>query len=352
MRHIVVLCGGKSAEHDISLLSTAAVIKNLDSTRFQVSVVGIGRDGKSFLRSDLESELELDPDRERPAFPSDNWISYLLTVDPENSVVLPILHGPCGEDGTVQGMLEVLGLPYVGAGVGASAVGMNKIYCKSILRAVDIPVLPWLSVNGAEWGSSSSRVVKRAESELGYPIFVKPANMGSSVGINKSHGRGELMEHVEEAFAFDDYVVLEPGIDAREIEVSVLGGFVPCASVPGEIVPAEEFYSYEAKYLKEGSRLLIPAPLHETELEKIKKLSIKAFQALQLEGMARVDFLMDRKSGEIWVNEPNTIPGFTQISMYPKLWEASGLPYSKLLEKLIELGLERHQRRSKFSVSR
>jgi D-alanine-D-alanine ligase len=328
------------------------VINHLDRTRFQVSVVGIGRDGKSFSRSALKSELQLDPAKELPAFPSDNWINYLPTVDPENSVVLPILHGPYGEDGTVQGMLEVLGLPYVGAGVGASAVGMNKIYCKSILRAVKIPVLPWLSVNCAEWGTSSSRVVERAEDELSYPIFVKPANMGSSVGINKSHSRNELLEHVKEALVYDDYVVLEPGLDAREIEVSVLGSFIPLASVPGEIVPAEEFYSYEAKYLKEGSRLLIPAPLDEAEAEKIRELSIKVFQALQLEGMARVDFLMERKSGKIWVNEPNTIPGFTQISMYPKLWEASGLPYSQLLERMIELGMERHSRRSQLSVSR
>jgi D-alanine-D-alanine ligase len=275
-----------------------------------------------------------------------------LSLDRKNTIVFPVLHGPLGEDGTVQGLLEVIGLPYVGAGVGASAVGMNKIYCKSILRAAGIPVLPWMTLNRAEWAGKQTESAKLVEEDLSYPIFVKPANMGSSVGINKSHDRVEFVRHVEIAFCYDDYVLLEPGIDAREIEVSVLGGFTPRVSVPGEIIPADEFYSYEAKYLKEGSRLLIPAPLSEAEVEKVRELGSRTFQALQLEGMARVDFLLERRSGELFVNEPNTIPGFTQISMYPKLWEESGLSYAKLLEELIELGFARHDRRSQLSVER
>jgi len=352
MKHVILLCGGKSAEHDVSILSTAAVSRHIDRDRFWVSVVGIGRDGKSLPPSELREKLELDGEEELPVSASDNWLAYLLTLDPETTIVFPVLHGPHGEDGTVQGMLEVMGLPYVGAGVGASAVGMNKIYCKSILRDGGIPVLPWLTVNRAEWDRSHTRISGVIEAAFPYPVFVKPANMGSSVGISKSHDRQELQQHLEKGFRYDDYILLEPGIDAREIEVSVLGGFSPRASVPGEIIPVDEFYSYEAKYLKEGSRLLIPAPLAVAEVERIRQLAVEAFQVLQLEGMARVDFLMDKRSTEIWVNEPNTIPGFTQISMYPKLWEESGLSYSDLLVELMELGWQRYRRRSQFSVNR
>jgi D-alanine-D-alanine ligase len=314
-----------------------------------VSVIGIGRDGKSLSPSNLRGQLELEGDVE---VPSGDWIQYLLKLDPETVVVFPVLHGPQGEDGTVQGMLEVFGLPYVGAGVGSSAVGMNKIYCKSILKAAGHPVLPWLSVSRGDWSQSAASVAESAERDLTYPLFVKPANMGSSVGINKCNDREELLHHLATAFRYDDYVLVEVGVDAREVEVSVLGSFEPRASIPGEIVPVDEFYSYEAKYLKEGSRLLIPAPLDRVTVDRLRSLAIDTFQALQLEGMARVDFLIEKSSGAIWINEPNTIPGFTQISMYPKLWEASGLGYSELLEELVVIGLARHRRRAQFSVNR
>lgn len=343
------MCGGKSAEHDVSLLSTAAVVRHLDRNLFKVTVLGIARDGTSMPADLLREKLEL---ADEESVPGEDWITYLFKLDPATSIVFPVLHGPQGEDGTVQGMLEILGLPYVGAGVGASAVGMNKIFCKSILRSEGLPVLPWRSVSRETWNQDSSEVVREIEEELAFPLFVKPANMGSSVGVNKSHNREELLQHLEIAFRYDDYVLAERGIDAREIEVSVLGGFEPRVSIPGEILPVDEFYSYEAKYLKEGSRLLVPAPLDEAQVNAVGKLGIKAFQVLQLEGMARLDFLIDRHSGEIWVNEPNTIPGFTQISMYPKLWEASGLPYPKLLEELIGIGLSRHRRRARLSVER
>jgi D-alanine-D-alanine ligase len=262
------------------------------------------------------------------------------------------MHGPYGEDGAIQGLLEMIGLAYVGAGVGASAVGMNKVYCKSILQAANLPVLPWTSANRTNWVQGHLEVIETAEKSFRYPIFVKPANMGSSVGINRSRDRGELQKHVEIALCYDDYVLLERGIEAREIEVSVLGGFEPDASVPGEIIPADDFYSYEAKYLKEGSRLLIPAPLGTQQTRELQELAIAVFKVLQLEGMARVDFLVDKKSEEIWVNEPNTIPGFTEISMYPKLWEATGLSFPHLLEQLILIAGKRHQRRSRLSVER
>jgi len=327
-------------------------VQNLDRSRFRLSVLGIGRDGISIPSDELRDKLELPSEDATPVSCPGNWISYLLSLDPESTVVFPVLHGPFGEDGSVQGMLELIGLPYVGAGVGPSAVGMNKIYCKSILKANRIPVLPWLAVNREEWDSDRTGMADATEAELSFPVFVKPANMGSSVGVSKSHTREELLHHLELAFRFDDHVLLEQGIEAREIEVSVLGGFSPRASVPGEIIPVDEFYSYEAKYLKEGSRLLIPAPLEDGEVRQIRELGIRSFQVLQLEGMARVDFLIDKKSREIWVNEPNTIPGFTKISMYPKLWEESGLSYPELLENLIQLGRERHKRRARLSVER
>ena len=352
MLEVVVLCGGKSAEHDISLLSTAAVIGNLDTSKFTVSVIGIGRDGGTLPSGELRSLLKL-AGSESIALPqTSDWVSYLRQLNPDRAVVFPVLHGPHGEDGTVQGLLELFGLPFVGPGVGGSAVGMNKIYCKSILRAAGLPVLPWVSLNREEWSKNSGKIVEVMESDLGYPVFVKPANMGSSVGINRSDDRLQIVEHVKTALEYDDYVLVEKGIAAREIEVAVLGSFEPQASVPGEIVPGDVFYSYEAKYLTEDSKLLIPAPLNSEQQSLLRDLAIEAFKVLQLDGLARVDFLLDKDSGEAWINEPNTIPGFTRISMYPKLWEESGVPYSRLLERLIELGRQRHLRRSRFSVDR
>ena len=351
MRHVLALCGGRSAEHEVSLLSASSIINRLDQTKYRTSVVGIRKDGSLYPAEAIRGKLEIDPGREIQ-FPSgDYWMGLLTRLHPPVDIVFPVLHGPFGEDGTVQGALELLDLPYVGAGVWGSAVGMDKIHSKQILENSGLPVLVHLAVGARQWQQEAESVLALAERKLDYPMFVKPANMGSSVGISKSKNRQQLAEHVPIAFQYDGFIVIEQGIEAREVEVAVLGNLEPRASVAGEIVPSREFYSYESKYVDTASQLLIPAPLSEAEMAEIRHLALKAYQALQLEGMARVDFLMDRKSGRFWISEANTIPGFTEISMYPKLWEASGLPYPKLLDELIELGLERYRRR-RFSTDR
>ena len=351
--HVVFLCGGRSAEHDVSLISTRSILNHLDRRRYRVSVMGLDRDGGSYEPRVLSRKLELPPDGpwEFPAGP-EHWLAVLAGLPPPLPVVFPVLHGPYGEDGTVQGAMEVLGLPYVGAGVLASSLAMNKVQCKQALEHAGLPVLPFVSTTASEWGAAPDRVVARIESRLAYPVFVKPANMGSSIGIGKSRDSGELRRHLEEALRYDLLVLAEQGVDAREIEVSVLGNERPRASIAGEIVPSGEFYDYEAKYLDGTSQLLIPAPLSEAEMDEARRLALKTCRTLGVEGMVRVDFLLDRNSSRLWVNEANTIPGFTQISMYPKLWEASGLSYPDLVEELIRLGLERHRARQGLSVER
>ena len=352
MRHVVILCGGRSAEHEVSLVSAASVIKNLDRSSYRVSVAGIRKDGSTFEPDELEQGLKLAAGELYSHVPGDNWLVALAEMQPRPDIIFPVLHGPFGEDGTVQGAFELLDLPYVGAGVWGSAVGMNKIHSKKIMAAAGLPVLPWFSFDRLEWERKRNGVLTLAESTSEYPLFVKPANLGSSIGINKSASDNDLIKHIEEALRYDDFIVVEKGIEAREIEVSVLGNLDPKASIPGEIIPSREFYTYESKYIDQTSALLIPARLSGPEVEHARRLAVEAYKALQLEGMARVDFLMDKQTSELWVNEPNTIPGFTSISMYPKLWEASGLGYSDLLHELIDLGLERHGRRRRLSVER
>ena len=262
-------------------------------------------------------------------------------------VVFPVLHGTFGEDGTVQGLLELADIPYVGAGVLASAAGMDKDVMKRLFRDAGLPVVPWELILRSDWESDPGAVRKRIEKELRYPLFVKPVNLGSSVGISKVHDRRELAAALNLAAQYDRKILVEKGIDAREIECSVLGNDHPQASVPGEVVPVNEFYDYEAKYIKEGSELVIPARLTARQTKQVREVAIRAFQAVDGAGMGRVDFLLDRKTGKVYLNEINTIPGFTSISMYPKLWEASGIPYPQLLDRLIELALERHQEKSR-----
>jgi len=262
---------------------------------------------------------------------------------PEVYVIFPVLHGTFGEDGTIQVLLELADVPYVGAGVLASSAGMDKDVMKRLFRDAGLPVLPWESVLRSDWEQDPAGVRKRIEKRLRYPLFVKPANLGSSVGITKVHEPGELQAAMDLAAQYDRKILVEKAIDAREIECAVLGNDNPEASVPGEIIPANEFYDYEAKYIKEGSELMIPAPLSPRQTKRVQELAVRAFKAIDCAGMGRVDFVLDRKSGKISVLEINTIPGFTSISMYPKLWEASGVPYSKLLDRLIELALERHR---------
>jgi len=348
--HLVVLCGGRSAEREVSFLSAASILGQLDRNKYRISVLGIEKDGTLCTPGKTQEKLALGEDV-RVEFPEgDHWVGVLLGLNPPAEVVFPVLHGPFGEDGTVQGALEVLDLPYVGAGVCGSALAMNKHQSKILFAAAGLPVLPHVAVTLAEWGRDERACLERLEQRLSHPVFVKPANMGSSVGINRSCSQEALGAHLGEAFRFDDLVIVEQGIAAREIEVSVLDNDEPVASLAGEIIPSGEFYTYQAKYLEEGSRLLIPAPLTPGQMEQVRDLALKGYRLLGLEGMARVDFLMEKESGRFWINEANTIPGFTQISMYPKLWEASGLSYEALLNRLIDLARERHSRRKNFCV--
>jgi D-alanine-D-alanine ligase len=275
----------------------------------------------------------------------------------EVDVIFPVLHGTFGEDGTIQGLLELADIPYVGAGVLGSAAGMDKDVMKRLFRDAGLPIVKHVTVLRRAWREQPEKVRKLVESSLKYPVFVKPANLGSSVGINKVHDSSQLAAAMDEAAQFDRKLVIEQGVggknaQAREIECSVLGNDSPAASVPGEIVPIKEFYDYDAKYLVEGSRSIIPAELPKARLKEVQKLAIAAFQAVDCAGLARVDFLMDPRSGKLYVNEINTMPGFTLISMYPKLWEASGLPYSELIDRLLRLGLERHAEKKQNRYSR
>jgi D-alanine-D-alanine ligase len=273
----------------------------------------------------------------------------------EIDIVFPVLHGPYGEDGTVQGLLELAGLPYVGAGVTGSAVAMDKVVFKDVMRARGLPIVDYLVFKRKAWDADPDRVVARVEDRLDYPLFTKPANLGSSVGVSKCHDRAGLVAGLHDAARYDRKLIVEPAVPkAREIEVSVLGNDDPIASVPGEIVPSRGFYSYEAKYIDKGdeaSELLIPAPLSVEMTAYVQDLAVRAYKAIDCAGMARVDFLLSGETETLYLNEVNTIPGFTDISMYPKLWEASGIPYPELIDRLIELALERHGDRARNEVS-
>ncbi len=352
-----LIFGGRSAEHEVSLMSARSVMKAIDPEKYDVTMIGITREGKwiaggdsmaALAAGDLagtsEAALLGEPGKREllrlQAGGSGERALRLATMT-ELDVIFPLLHGPYGEDGTVQGLLELADLPYVGAGVLASSLAMDKGVCKELLRARGLPVVDWQIATRAEIGRDAEAVAGRAEAEFGYPIFTKPANLGSSVGVVKAHDRAELRAALEESARYDRRVLIERGVDAREIEVSVLGNDAPQASVCGEIVPSREFYSYEAKYLDDASDLIIPAPIPPETAELARDLAVRAFQAIDGAGLARVDFLLDRESGALYLNEINTIPGFTQISMYPKLWEASGLSYRDLIDRLVELALER-----------
>jgi D-alanine-D-alanine ligase len=351
-----VLFGGRSGEHDVSLQSAASVIKALDPAKYEIVPIGITREGHWRAGSGTGQTLAQVLENGEPVTPSvDPTGPKLLPLGgaglhtnplPSLDLIFPVLHGTFGEDGTVQGLLELADVPYVGAGVLASSAGMDKDVMKRLFRDADLPVLPWQLILRSDWESHPGAVCRRIEKELRYPLFVKPVNLGSSVGISKVHHRRELAAALNLAAQYDRKILVEKGIDAREIECSVLGNDHPQASVPGEVVPVNEFYDYEAKYIKEGSELIIPAKLTARQTKQVREVAIRAFQAIDGAGMGRVDFLLDRKAGKVYLNEINTIPGFTSISMYPKLWEASGVPYSQLLDRLIELALERHREKS------
>lgn len=327
---VAVIYGGRSGEHEVSLVSARSVMEALDQEKYEIVPIRINKDGS------WDGDLLIKPD---PALNSG--------LD----VVFPVIHGPFGEDGTLQGLLELANLPYVGAGVAASSAAMDKAFMRSLFKEAGLPLLPWEVIYNHHWRSDPECVKKRLEKNLAYPFFVKPANLGSSVGISKVNTAGDLERAIDFAFEYDRKVVVEQGaVNAREIECSVLGHNQPQASVLGEIIPAHEFYDYQAKYHSEESRLIIPAPLEESLTERIQGLAVRAFQAVDCSGMGRVDFFISRQN-EVFVSEINTIPGFTAISMYPKLWESSGLPYTKLLDRLIELALEKHSERQNLRIN-
>ncbi len=350
---VAVLFGGQSGEHEVSLVSSHAIMTTLDRARYEVLPVGISKAGRWLAGAGAHAALVAAADPAR--LPAGVTLSSevagpliedfdLLHAAGQVDVVFPVLHGPMGEDGTVQGLLELAGLPYVGCGVAASAVGMDKALMKAAFAAAGLPLLPWLLVRRVDLADLEA-VCARVEAALRYPVFVKPANMGSSVGVSKAQDGDGLRAALAEAARYDRRIIVEQGIPAREIEVSVLGNDTPEASVPGEIVPAGEWYDYTAKYLAGASRLLIPAPLEVDLAERARALARQAFLAIDGAGLSRVDFLLDRETGDLWLNEVNTMPGFTPISMYPRLWASSGLAYPDLLDRLIQLALERHQQR-------
>lgn len=353
---VALLFGGRSAEHEVSVVSAASVARALDPTRYEVVPVGITREGDWVTGEALQGILargELRPlpegvgERVVPLpFPERRaflvWRESGAVEELPVDVAFPVLHGPLGEDGAVQGLLELAGIPYVGSGVAASAVGMDKALMKALFRAAGLPVVPYRVVRQGRYRSAPAAVHREVEEALGYPCFVKPANLGSSVGVSRVDGRAGLAPAFAEAFRYDVKVLVERAAEGcREIECSVLGGEEPEASVPGEVVPHRAFYDYRAKYLEEGSRLIVPAELSPGIARRIRELACQAFTAIDAWGMARVDFFVDPRGGWLFVNEINTIPGFTPVSMYPKLWEASGLPYSRLVDRLVELALAR-----------
>jgi D-alanine-D-alanine ligase len=347
---IAVLFGGRSGEHEVSLVSAKSVLSVLSPERYDAFQVGITQDGAWFTGSNALEAMEqgntgeltsctILPDPSRPGLYalSAKGLKLLTALD----VVFPVLHGTYGEDGTLQGVLEMADVAYVGAGVTGSAVGMDKGVFKDVMRANGIPVVESVILLRSEIRKDMQAALSRAERVAGYPLFVKPANLGSSVGISKCNNHSDLEEGLLEAAAYDRRVLVERGVQAREIEVAVLGNDAPQASVPGEVEPSREFYSYESKYVDGTSGLLIPAPLPAGTAEQIRSMAVSAYKLIDCAGMARVDFFLEKGTGKVYLNELNTIPGFTAISMYPKLWEASGLPYDMLVDRLVSLALER-----------
>ena len=355
---LVVVFGGRSAEHEVSCVSAFHVLRAVDQDRYDLQAVGITRDGSWVQADDALATLT----RGAAGLSSADGhldavgraIEPLLAVTPRPGdevpmVVLPLLHGPHGEDGTVQGMLELADVPFVGSGVLGSALCMDKLKAKDVLAAHGFPQVPWIGLRDTD---ASEAVALAAAAGLRFPLFVKPANMGSSVGVSRAVDEAGLIEAVALAATYDDWIVVEESAHGREIEVAVLGNRDPAASVPGEIVPAGEFYDYDDKYVDGAADLRIPADLPPEVTHEIRRLAVEAFTTLRCDGMARVDFFYEADGRGLLINEVNTIPGFTPISMYPKMWEASGLPYGQLIDELVHLALERHERRSRFSTKR
>lgn len=368
-----LIFGGRSGEHEVSLQSAQSVMDAMDKEKYEIVPIGITKEGRWIASGDpmralaaeestASSPVALWSDPARNALMRLEEMGEAIRATPLAvlDVVFPVLHGPYGEDGTLQGLLELAGLPYVGAQVAASAVAMDKVLFKDVIRSHGLPTVDHVVVKRKKWQARPHDCLDRVADRFGYPVFTKPANLGSSVGVAKCRDRRELTAGLDDAARYDRKMLVEPAVPAaREIEVSVLGNDDPRASVPGEIIPSRDFYSYEAKYIDEGndaSELLIPAPLSAAVTRRVQELAVQTYKAIDCAGMARVDFLLSgeecaNREGRLYVNEVNTIPGFTKISMYPKLWEATGLPYPKLIDRLIELALERHRDRMRNEVS-
>ena len=390
-----VLFGGRSGEHEVSLLSAASVLKAIDKKKYKVVPIGITKEGQWVTAAHAQRLLKGHAASERrssrlragdpattsaaavlakgegvvvPPMPGENRSALVPfqtgagELHPAHNpvkvdIIFPVLHGTFGEDGTIQGLLELADIAYVGAGVLGSAAGMDKDVMKRLFRDAGIPIVKHVTVLRSAWRMDPRKAREQIESALKYPVFVKPANLGSSVGISKVHNAAELAAGMDEAARYDRKIIVEQGVGgkkhkAREIECSVLGNDDPVASLPGEIVPIKEFYDYSAKYLVEGSESIIPAELPQSKQNEVQRLAVAAFRAVDCAGLARVDFLMDPRNGRMFVNEINTMPGFTSISMYPKMWAASGISYPELMDRLIQLGLERHADKKQNQYSR
>ncbi|MBE3565463.1 MAG: D-alanine--D-alanine ligase [Thermogemmatispora sp.] len=361
-----VIFGGRSGEHEVSIASATSIIEHLDPNKYEVVPIAITQEGRWLLGAAPQRLLAAETGQEGTVLseslavtlPGDPTVGRLVPLNQSESVgqaleagrvdvIFPVLHGTYGEDGTLQGLLEMAGVPYVGCGVLGSALGMDKEKMKMIFQAVGLPIVDYLVYRRHDWERDPGPILEAVEARLGYPCFVKPVNLGSSVGISKAHNRKELEQAIAFAAEYDRKIIVERGIDCRELECAVLGNDEPLASVVGEIIPSNEFYDYRAKYIDNRSQIVIPADLPQETAEQVRRYAVQAFLALDLSGLARVDFFLEKASGQLYINEVNTMPGFTTISMYPKLWQASGLPYEQLLDHLIELALERHTDRQR-----
>jgi D-alanine-D-alanine ligase len=349
-----IVYGGRSVEHEVSINSATSILQALDPSRYDVSLIAISHDGRWHIGGPkmLPAAVLRAPEVTLPAVPGERTLLSASDGKPaaQLDVIVPIVHGTGGEDGCLQGFLELAGVPYVGAGVLGSAIQMDKDVTKRLLRAAGIPVVPWTTLRKHEL-AAMERVVDTTLREVGLPCFVKPANTGSSVGISKVKTRAELAPALREAARYDEKILVEQAVEAREIEVAVLGNERPEASVPGEIVPHKEWYDYEAKYVDESTELIVPARVPESVAAELQRLAISAFRTLEGAGLARVDFFVEKRTDRIWLNELNSLPGFTEVSMYPRLWQASGLSYPALLDRLIELALERGGNRERLERS-
>lgn len=354
---VVLLFGGRSGEHEVSLNSAKSIYKAIDRSRYNVETIGINKQGQWFwgalpdqvmpgANEGIQVTLVIDP--MQPRFMALN--NQSLPREGEFDLIFPILHGTYGEDGTLQGLLEMANVPYVGSGVLGSSLGMDKDRMKAVFNEKNLPSARYVTLLRSEFLSEPETSLDIIEERIGYPCFIKPANLGSSVGISKAHDRQELLGALNTASIFDRKIIIEETIIGHEIEVSVLGNDTPIASLPGEVLPAQEFYTYEAKYSDIGSSLLIPAALDDSVIKSLQKMAVEAFQAVEANGLSRVDFFVTADN-KIFVNEINTLPGFTEISMYPKLWEATGIPYSELIDRLITLGMERFRDKQNCKIS-